>query len=71
MMDKRPVTLKPFQTGQVWKLADSKIQIRLVGKLLVHYRHFRADQPRASTSLTSKTKLEKFLRENQAVLVQE
>jgi hypothetical protein len=71
MLEKRRITLTPFQSGQVWKLADSNVQIGLVGKLLVHYRHYRAKQPRVPTSLTSKVKLEKFLRENQATLVQD
>jgi hypothetical protein len=71
MIDKSVITLKPFEAGQVWKLADSNVKIGLVGKLLVHYRHYRAKHPRVPTSLTSKMKLEKFLRENRAILVQE
>jgi hypothetical protein len=71
MLEKRRITLKPFQSGQVWKLADSSVQIGLVGKLLVHYRHFRAKQPRVPISLTSKVTLEKYLMENRAILVQE
>ena len=71
MMERRLITLKPFQSGQVWELADSNVQIGLVGKFLVHYRHYKTKQPRVPTSLTSKVKLEKFLRENRATLVQE
>jgi hypothetical protein len=71
MMDEIVISLKPFECGQVWKLADSSIQIGLVGKLLVHYKHYRDQKPRAPTCLTSKRKLEKFLREHGATLVQD
>ena len=70
-MEKRLIALKPFQAGQVWELADSSVQIGLVGKTLVHYKHYRINQPRVPTSLISKVKLEKFLTDNQATLVQE
>jgi len=71
MLDKRLITPKPFQSGQVWELPDSSVQIGLVGRLLVHYKHYKTKQPRVPTSLTSKVKLEKFLRENRAILVEE
>jgi hypothetical protein len=70
-MDKRLIAPKAFQSGQVWELADSSVQIGLVGKTLVHYKHYKIKQPRVPTSLISKVKLEKFLNENRAVLVQE
>jgi hypothetical protein len=69
-MDKRLIAPKAFQSGQVWELADSSVQIGLVGKTLVHYKHYKIKQPRVPTSLISKVKLEKFLNENRAVLVQ-
>ena len=71
MMDKRLIAPKAFQSGQVWELADSSVQIGLVGKTLVHYKHYRTKQLRVPTSLISKVKLEKFLRENRATLAQE
>ncbi len=71
MLEKRLIALEPFQTGQVWQLADSSVQIELVGKLLVHYRRYKTKQPRVPISLTSKVKLERFLRKNRAALVQE
>ena len=71
MMDKRLIAPKAFQTGQVWALADSSVQIGLVGKTLVHYKHYKIKQPRVPTSLINKVKLEKFLKENRAILVQE
>ena len=71
MVEKRLIPLEPFQPGQVWALADSSVQIGLVGKLLVHYKHYKTKWPRVPTSLSSKVTLEKFLRENRATLVQE
>jgi hypothetical protein len=67
-MKKNGVRLPPFQTGQVWELVDSNVQIGLVGKLLVHYRHYRNTTHRVPISLTSKAQLEAFLRQNKAVL---
>jgi len=70
MLQKNRIPLKPFQPGQVWELEDSNVQIGLVGKRLVHYKHYRVKQPRVPTSLSSKTALEKYLRDNKATLVQ-
>jgi len=61
--------LPPFQTGQIWRMVDSNLQIGLVGKTLVHYKHFKGETKRAPTSLSSKDVLEKFLVTNKAVLV--
>lgn len=69
MMKKNRMPLAPFQTGQVWELEGSNVQIGMVGKLLVHYKHYRNKTHRAPISLSSKTQLEEFLREKKAVLV--
>jgi hypothetical protein len=69
MTKKNRVALAPFEPGQIWKLDGSRVEIGMVGKLLVHYRHFREKTPRVPTSLASKVKLEAFLRENKATLV--
>jgi hypothetical protein len=71
MTRKSRTALKPFETGQLWELEASNVLIGQVGKLLVHYKHYRGKDPRGPTSLSAKTQLEKFLRENKAVLVQE
>ena len=70
MLEKRRIPLEPFQSGQVWQLAGSSVQIGIVGKFLVHYRHYKPKQVRVPTSLTSKVQLAKFLRENRAALVE-
>lgn len=59
-----------FQDGQIWKMVDSNLAIGLVGKTLVHYKHYKGVLKRAPVSLASKRELGKFLRANRAVLVQ-
>ncbi|MEO6036469.1 MAG: hypothetical protein ABIQ35_14550, partial [Verrucomicrobiota bacterium] len=61
--------LQPLATGQVWELEGSNVHIGLIGKTLVHYKHFKGDTKRAPISLSGKTVLEKYLKENKAVLV--
>ena len=68
MTKKNPVALVPFQPGQVWELDGSKVEIGLVGKLLVHYRHYRNKTHGVPTSLASKTQLGAFLRKQKAIL---
>ena len=70
MMKKGRIPFEPFQSGQVYELETSSVLIGQVGKLLVHYKHYRGKDPRGPTSLSAKTQLEKFLREKKAVLVQ-
>ncbi|MBI3875829.1 MAG: hypothetical protein HY300_07705 [Verrucomicrobia bacterium] len=70
MMQKSHVPLQPFQTGQVWEWEGSNVKIGLVGKTLVHYKHFRGGLKRAAVSLANKRTLEKFLQDQNAVLVQ-
>lgn len=61
----------PVETGQVWKMEDSRLEISLVGKTLVHYKHFKGLTKRAPISLSAKDALEKYLKTNKAMLVQE
>jgi hypothetical protein len=57
-----------FETGQIWQITGSTVRIGLVGKRLVHYKHFRGDTKGAPTSLANKLVLAKFLQQNKAVL---
>jgi hypothetical protein len=59
-----------LQTGQVWELENSNLHIGLIGKTLVHYKHFKDNAKRAPISLTAKKVLEKYLKENKATLLQ-
>jgi len=63
-------TLPSLETGQIWEMEDSNLHIGIVGKTLVHYKHFKGAVKRAPNSLASKTVLEKYLKQNKAVLVQ-
>ena len=69
MKQKTRKALPPFQTGQVWQMEDSNVQISLIGKTLVHYKHYKGNNRRPPVSLAGKDVLEKYLRENNAVLV--
>ena len=68
---KRRISVKPLESGQVWQLGDSNLQIQLVGKRLVHYKHFKGKNHRAPISLSGKEVLEKYLKVNKGILVQE
>jgi hypothetical protein len=59
----------PLHSGQVWQMVDSNLQIGLVGRTLVHYKHYKGQLKRAPISLASKKELGKFLRQNKAVLL--
>ena len=47
---------------------DLKLQVELVGKLLVHYKLGKPNAVRTPNSISSKSNLEKFLKKNKAVL---
>jgi hypothetical protein len=63
--------LQPFQTGNVWELKDTFVRIGDVGRLLVHYQHYKGKDPKGQKTLTSKRDLQKYLIENKAILAQE
>jgi hypothetical protein len=63
------VALPPFQTGQVWQMGDSNLQIGLIGKTLVHFKHYKGQVKRSPVSLLNKDALARFLRDNRAVLL--
>ena len=67
---KSRVPLAPLQSGQIWQMEDSNLQIQLVGKRLVHYKHYKGETKRAPVSLSRTEALQKYLRENHGVLVQ-
>lgn len=60
--------LKALQNGQIWQIDDTNLRIELVGKRLVHYRHYKGQLKRVPISLSGIDKLEKYLNENKAVL---
>jgi len=70
-MQNSSFTAVPFELGQVWQLSDSRLEIGLVGRTLVHYRHFKEPTFRSPTQLSAKGALEKFLKKHNAVLVKD
>ena len=61
--------IPPFQSGQVWQMGDVNLEIGLVGKRLVHYKHYKAKAKRPPTQLSGKAALEKFLQQQRAILL--
>ena len=70
IIGKSRVPFPPFEAGQIWALADSRLHIGQVGKTLVHYKQYQGKTTRAPVSLTNKIALEKYLIERKAALVQ-
>ncbi len=70
MKQKSHMTLKPLESGQVWRMGDENLHIGVVGKRLVHYKLFRGQTKRAPISLSGKEVVEKYLRQSKAVLIQ-
>jgi hypothetical protein len=66
---KNRIALKPLESGQVWRMGDSNLHVELVGKRLVHYKLIKVNAKRTPTSLSVRTVVEKYLKENKAVLV--
>jgi len=67
---KSRLPLKPLETGQVWRIEDSRLHIERVGKHLVHYKLFKGQAKRTPLSLSNKESVERYLKDNKAVLVQ-
>ncbi|MGO8926261.1 MAG: hypothetical protein ACLQU3_05140 [Limisphaerales bacterium] len=69
MKQKSRIPLKLLETGQVWRMEDSHLDIDLVGKYLVHYKLFKHKAKRTPMSLSNIRAVEKYLKDNKAVLV--
>ena len=65
------IRLQPLETGQTWRMAELNLRVGLVGKLLVHYKLAKPDAVRSSNSVSPIASVEKYLKKNKAVLVQE
>ena len=70
MKPKSRIPLKPLETGQVWRMEDSNLHVDLVGKHLVHYKLIKREAKRTPMSLSNIKAVEKYLKDNKAVLVQ-
>jgi hypothetical protein len=63
--------LQPLETGQLWRMPDMNLEVGLVGKILVHYKLAKPKAIRIPNSVSGIATIEKFLKKNKAVLVQE
>ena len=70
MNQKIRIPQTPLETGQVWQMEDSHLHVDLVGKHLVHYKLIKHEAKRTPMSLSNIRSVEKYLKDNKAVLVQ-
>lgn len=63
--------MQPLASGQVWHMPELRMQVDLVGKLLVHYKLAKHNAVRIPNSIGSIASIEKFLKKNKAVLVKQ
>jgi hypothetical protein len=68
ILTRRP-PLQPLADGQVWRMAEMILQVKMVGKLLVHYKLGKPNAIRIPNSLNNIKTVEKYLKVNKAVLV--
>jgi hypothetical protein len=69
MHQKSRIPLKLLETGQVWRMKDSHLDIDLVGKYLVHYKLIKQVAKRTPMSVSSIKDVVKYLKDNKAVLL--
>ena len=69
MHQKSRIPLKLLETGQVWRMEDSHLDINRVGKYLVHYKLIKHQAKRTPMSISNIKEVEKYLKDNKAVMV--
>lgn len=62
--------VKPLANGQVWRMAESDLHIKEVGRLLVQYKLFRKDARKTVTTMSAMRAVENYLTLNKAVLIE-
>jgi hypothetical protein len=60
---------QPLEAGQLWRMAEANLQVGMVGKLLVHYKLGKPNAVRVANSCNGIKTIEKYLKDNKAVLV--
>jgi len=65
----RRTRLQPLETGQVWRMAESNLEVGMIGKLLVHYKLGKPNAVRIPNSCSGITTIQKYLKEKKAVLI--
>jgi hypothetical protein len=59
---------QPLAAGQLWRMAEADLRVRMVGKLLVHYKLGRPNVVRVPNSCNLIKTIEKYLKAKKAVL---
>lgn len=67
-MTKKNRSALTVQAGQIWEVGGSSLEINQVGKTLVHYKRYKGKARGVPTSLAAISELEKYLKQNKAVL---
>ena len=57
-------------TGQLWLVEGKHLRVGIVGPLMVHYRLGKPDAPKTIAEINSKAAIEKYLKQNQAKLLE-
>jgi len=60
---------QPLAAGQLWRMAETNLQVKSVGKLLAHYKLGKHDAIRVPISCEPIKTIQKYLRSKGAVLV--
>jgi hypothetical protein len=63
------VRSQPLAAGQIWRMAETNLQVGVVDKLLVHYKLGKPNAVRVANSCNGIKTIEKFLKADKAVLV--
>lgn len=70
MKSNRRSSVFVLSKGQIWKLADSHLEITHMGKRLTEFKQFRTlDNRRANSQMASIERVQEMLREHRAVLL--
>ncbi|MEI8291301.1 MAG: hypothetical protein WCH99_17675 [Verrucomicrobiota bacterium] len=59
---------QPLAAGQIWRMAGADLQVTSVGKLMVNYKMGKLSAVRLHSSIGSIKAIEKYLKEQKAVL---
>lgn len=71
MKQQKQSTSPEIAAGQVWAMAESSVEVTLIGKTLAHYKLIKTGAVRVPVSLINKVALQQFLLKNKAVLVKQ
>lgn len=71
MKQQNQSTSLEIAAGQIWSMADSTVEVTLIGKTLAHYKLIKTGAVRVPVSLINKAALQQFLLKNKAVLTKQ